>query len=108
MSNKDFDKSFLRDVVGETPTIDVNNPNNLSDKILPEKEYRKRILTMSRNMGCEREMMLLFAKADNTMRKCSNEKERLDMGKLFCIEVYRLLGGGGELIINGQTVCKDR
>jgi hypothetical protein len=108
MSNKDFDKSFLRDVVGENTTVDVSDPNNLSDKILPEKEYRKRILTLARSMGCEREMMLLFAKADSTMRKCSNEKERLDMGKLFCVEAYALLGGGGTLIINGQIVCKDR
>jgi hypothetical protein len=41
------------------------------------------------------------------MRNCTNEKERLDIGKMGALETYRILGGGGELYINGQLVCKD-
>lgn len=106
--SKDIDKSFLRDIVGETRIIDMSNPENYSTKIMPEKEFRKRLLMMSRNMGCEREMLMLFAKADATMRKCTDAKERKDMSELFCLEVYRILGGGGELVVNGLLICKDR
>lgn len=87
--------------------VDASDPKNLSDKILGEHETRKRLLTHARMMGCEKEMMLLFVKADKVMRNCTNIVERQDMGKLFATEVYRLLGGGGELYVNGELVCKD-
>jgi hypothetical protein len=108
MSNRDIDKSFLRDLhgVGEVK-IDATDPNNLSDQVLKERETRARLLKHARIVGCERDMLLLFAKADNTMRNCTNDKERKDMGKLFAISVYQLLGGGGELYIDGQLVMKD-
>lgn len=87
--------------------LDASDPNNLSNKVLNERETRKRLLTHARLVGCEREMMLLFVKADKIMRNCTNAVERQDMGKLFATEVYQLLGGGGELYINGELVCKD-
>jgi hypothetical protein len=87
--------------------IDATDPNNLSNKVMSEQETRKRLLTHARLVGCERDMLLLFAKYDKLMRNCPNEKERADMSKLASVEVYRLLGGGGELYINGQLVCKD-
>lgn len=87
--------------------IDATNPDNLSDKILTERETRKKLLTHARMVGCEKDMMLLFAKYDKLMRNCTNEKERLDMGKLGAYEMYRLLGGGGQLFVNGQLVADD-
>lgn len=109
MSNRDFDKSFLRDLhgVGEVK-IDATDPNNLSNKVLTEQETRKRLLTHARIVGCERDMLLLFSKYDKLMRNCTNERERDDMRKLGAVEVYRLLGGGGELVVDGQLVCKDK
>src|SRR5271165_873873 len=93
-------------------TIDATNPDNLSDKVLAERETRKRLLTHARLAevergvkGLEKAMMLLFAKYDKMMRTCSNDKERMDMGKLGAIEMYRLLGGGGELYVNSELVC---
>lgn len=80
----------------------------INDKVLSEQETRKRLLTHARLVGCERDMLIIFAKADNTMRNCTNDKERSDMGKLFCEQIYRLLGGGGQLFIDGQLVCDDR
>jgi hypothetical protein len=104
-----IDKTFLRDLKASGDyRVDATDPNNLNNAVLAEQEARKRLLTHSRIVGCEKEMLLLFAKADKSMRVCTNEKERTDMGKLFAIEVYRLLGGGGELYINGELVCKDR
>lgn len=87
--------------------IDPTDPANISNKVLPEQETRRRILSHARIKGCERDMMLLFVKYDKLMRTCSNEAERRDMGKMANVEVYRLLGGGGELYIDGQLVCKD-
>jgi hypothetical protein len=87
--------------------IDATDPNNLSNRVLEERETRKRVLTHARERGCEREMLILFAKYDKLMRNCNNQKEREDMRKLGALEVYQLLGGGGELYVDGQLVMKD-
>lgn len=87
--------------------IDATNPNNLSNKVVDERETRKRFLATAREMGCEREMLMILAKYDNLLRNCTSQKERLDIGKLGALEVYRLLGGGGELYVNGELVVKD-
>jgi hypothetical protein len=84
--------------------IDPSDPASYSSRVLPEQETRRRILTHARMMGCEKEMMLLFIKADGMMRNCNNEQERQDIGKYFCVEAYRLLGGGSELLVNGERV----
>lgn len=87
--------------------IDATNPNNLSQKVLSEKETRKRLLNHAKILGCEFEMKEMFAKTDLLLSKCTNEKEREDVKKLGIISIYRLLGGGGELYINNALVCKD-
>lgn len=87
--------------------IDLSDPANYSQRVLSEQETRSRLLKHARLVGCERDMLLLFAKYDKLMRTCPNEAERKDMAKLASVEVYRLLGGGGELYVDGQLVCKD-
>lgn len=87
--------------------IDASDLNNLSNKVLSERDTRRRLLTHARMIGCERDMLLIFAKYDKLMKNCTNEKERLDISQLGAVEVYKLLGGGGELFINGQLVAKD-
>lgn len=94
-------------LLGADGKIDATNPDNLNGKVLDERETRKKLLSHARFVGCERDMLLLFAKADKAMRNCTNEKEKQDLGKFFAVDVYRLLGGGGELYIDGQLVCKD-
>jgi len=106
--SRDIDKSFLRDLPGEIIKTDLTDANNLSKKVLEERETRKRLLTHARMVGCERDMLLLFAKYDKLMRNCTNDKERSDIAKLGAVETYRLLGGGGELYVDGQLVCKDK
>lgn len=87
--------------------IDATDENNLSNRVLEERETRKRLLGHAREKGCEREMLMLFAKYDKLMRNCTNQKEREDMRKLGALEVYQVLGGGGELYVDGQLVMKD-
>lgn len=103
----DIDKSFLRDVPGEIIKINADDPNNISNKVLEERETRRRLLTHARMVGCEKEMLMLFAKYDKLMRNCTNDQERADIAKLGAVETYKLLGGGGELYVDGQLVCKD-
>lgn len=87
--------------------IDATDPANLKSTALTERETRKRLLTHARLLGFEKDMLLLFAKYDRLLRNCTNEQERLDISKLGAVEVYRLLGGGGELYIDGRLIVKD-
>ena len=87
--------------------IDASKPENISNKVLDERETRKRLLMHARMLGFEKDMLLLFAKYDKLLRNCSNEKERSDIGKMGAYETYKLLGGNGELYVNGALVAKD-
>lgn len=87
--------------------IDATDPANLKSTALTERETRKRLLTHARLLGFEKDMLLLFAKYDRLLRNCTNEQERSDISKLGAVEVYRLLGGGGELYIDGRLIVKD-
>ena len=87
--------------------IDATDPNNLSNKVMPEHETRRKIMIHAKRVGCEGDMLKLFAKIDKLMRNCTNSKEREDIGKMGAYEVWRLLGGGGQLYVDGQLVADD-
>jgi hypothetical protein len=87
--------------------IDLTDANNLSDKVLGEQETRKKFLQTAREYGFEKDMLLLFAKYDNLLKLAKDEKERKDIKKLAIYEIWKRLGGGGELIIDGELVYKD-
>jgi hypothetical protein len=87
--------------------IDASDPKNISDKVLPEQETRQRLIKHARLVGCEGDMKILFDKYDRLLRNCTNEKERADIAKLGVYEMYKLLGGGGELYVDGELVAKD-
>lgn len=110
MSKKSYEPiaSDFKNINVPDINIDLEDPNSYSNRVLPEKESRRRILTHSRMVGCEREMLLLFSKYDKLMRNCPSEKERLDMAKLANLEVFKLLGGVGELYVDGQLVYRDK
>jgi len=80
---------------------------NTKIKVEPEAKTRQKLLFDARRQGCEKEMRILFNKYDKLLRNCTNQKEREDIGKLGATEIYLLLGGGGELYINGQLVMKE-
>jgi len=110
MSNKNNGEglSIIKSLdIGSLDKIDASKAENLSSKVLSERETRRRLLSHARIVGMEKEMLLLFAKFDNLMRNCTNAQERADIAKLGSYEVYRLLGGGGELYVDGQLVAKD-
>ena len=87
--------------------IDASDSKNISNKVLPEQETRRRLLKHARLVGCEGDMKILLDKYDRLLRNCTNTKERNDIAKLGAYEVYSLLGGGGELYVDGELVAKD-
>jgi hypothetical protein len=102
--SKKYDDSFIKDLNIGNYKIDLSQPG---DKVLDERETRKRLLTHARLIGCEREMLILFSKYDKLIKNCKNDKEREDIAQLACADVYTLLGRGGELYVNGKLVMKD-
>lgn len=89
------------------PIIVDGNAANINDTVVNEKESRRRLLRDARMIGCEKEMLLLFAKYDKLLKNCTNEKERKDIGKIGVYEAFLLLGGGTELVVDGQVVYKE-
>ena len=87
--------------------IDLTNSNNISDKVVSEKESRSKWLARARAEGYEKDMLLLFAKYDRLMRLARDPKERADIAKLGVLEVYKLMGGGGKLYVDGQLVANE-
>jgi len=85
---------------------DFTVSDDVSNRVASEKETRRAFIARAREMGCEREMRALLTRADKALRSCRNEQERKDMSKVFCVEVYNLLGGKGDLVVGGQLVCK--
>jgi hypothetical protein len=74
----DFRNVHIPDIV-----IDGSDPASYSQTVLSEFETRKRLLTHARLVGCERDMMLLFIKADKMMRTCANQQEKRRYGQSF-------------------------
>lgn len=106
MTKNEAGASLIKEVSVGKISIDATDPNNLSDKAVPEEETRRNFLKNAKMMGCEKEMQMLFDKYDNLLRNCTNDKERLDIAKLGVLEIYKLLGGGGELFINNELVSQ--
>lgn len=89
--------------------IDVSDPNNLNPtKILPEYEYRKRLLAMAREFGIEYDMIRIFDKYDKLMRLCPRDDERRDISKLGVLEIHNLLSRGKKLYVNNELVADDK
>ena len=109
MSKKSFEPNWTdyKNASLSDLAIDATNPNNISKKVLSERETFKRLLSHARIVGCEKDMMILYSKYTKLFNNCTNEKEKKDISKLLSVEIYRLLGGGGELYVDEQLVCKD-
>lgn len=92
--------------------INLSNKKT-SEKVVSERETRKKILADAAKIGAEFEVQRVFNQVDSMLLKCTNEKEAEDIKKLGIITIYKILGGGGELYLkfknkeNFVLVCKD-
>jgi hypothetical protein len=87
------------------------SPGNVVD-VVDERDYRKKLIAVSRVLGCEQELMQIFAKYDGLLKNCKNQKEAQAIGAMGVMEVSRLMdngyvGLGGNITINGQVALDD-
>jgi hypothetical protein len=78
--------------------------NDYSDRVASERETRNKLLSWSRQLGYEKDMLLLFAKFDAMLKNCPNEDERKDIAKLGWAETLKLMGSYGTFLVDGQVV----
>jgi hypothetical protein len=78
--------------------------NDLSDRVASEKETRNKLLSWARQLGYEKDMLILFAKFDKMLKNCTNEEERKDMAKLGWSETLKLMGTYGTFFMDGKMV----
>lgn len=83
---------------------DMDDPNNLNGRIMPEQETRRKILYKARQLGCEQEIKIIFSKIDNLMRNCTNPAERDDIGKLGAVEIFQMLDLYGKMFVNNKLI----
>jgi hypothetical protein len=108
--------------------IDSTNPADISSKVTNEKETRKKLMTVAKWAGREKDMLLLFVKFDKLLRECGdNEDKKKDVSKIGAISAYKLLGEcfaslkqsgaieiagldshTGELYIDGELIYRDK
>lgn len=98
-------RSIIRDLSIPDFKIDASDPANFSKKVLTERQTRGKFLTRARVLGCEKEMLMLFAKYDKLLNNCTNDDERKGISQLGAYEVGKLLEFD-ELVVNGVTVIR--
>jgi hypothetical protein len=86
----------------EKGQLDLNNPDEW--RVASEWETRKKLLSWARQLGYEKDMLLLFAKFDKMLKNCTNEDERKDMAKLGWAETLKLMGSYGTFFMDGKLV----
>jgi hypothetical protein len=106
MSKKSYepDGTDFRNISVPEIKIDPNDPNSYSARVATERETRNKLLSWSRQLGYEKDMLILFAKFDKMIKNCPNEAERKDMAKLGWHETLKLMGSYGTFIVDGQVV----
>lgn len=85
----------------ESGQVDLNK---FSDRVLSEQETRRRILSWARQLGYEKDMLLLFAKFDKLLKSCTNEGERKDIAALGWAETLKLMGTYGTFLVDGKVI----
>jgi hypothetical protein len=86
----------------ESGQIDLNNPEDW--RVASERQTRHKLLSWARQLGYEKDMLILFAKFDKMLKNCTNEEERKDMAKLGWSETLRLMGSYGTFFLDGKLV----
>lgn len=87
--------------------IDATDPNNLSNKVLSERETRRRILAQAKILKRDKEIQMLFDHVDNLLKRCDNIIEREAIAAEGARAVHIILGGGGQLYVQNKLVAND-
>ena len=78
-------------------------------RTLSEEKTREKLINYARYLGCEVEFVTLLNKYDTMMRNCSNEQERIDMGKVGAYELLQLIElHGGTIVEPAKARNKEK
>ncbi len=84
------------------------HPYKPGAKVMDEKETRRRILNTGRQLGCEADMIIIFNETDRLLTNCTDQKEREHIAQFGALRLHMLLGGRGELEINGKKIHEGK
>jgi hypothetical protein len=78
-----------------------------------EQSYRRRLIILAREMGCEVDLLQIFDRYDRLLRTCTNKQEADAIRAMGVMEVSNLLdnqylGKGGTLTVGGKTVIESK
>lgn len=76
-----------------------------NNKVMPEKEYRKKLLERAKVMGCGEDLAHLLDKWDRAMA-LAPDSEKEDMAVMAILEIQRLMDIQAKegLTINGKVI----
>ena len=60
--------------------IDDSAVQQFNNKVIPELEYRKKILNFAKKYGCHIEVQQIMNKYDKILNQCTNPKEKEQIG----------------------------
>jgi len=69
-----------------------------------EKESRESLLSLSNHWGCQGDVKKILDRYDRLLKNCSNEQEYHDISTMGLVELHKLLGCRGPLVVNGIEV----
>lgn len=78
--------------------------NNFNDRTMSERDTRSKLLSWARQLGYEKDMLMLFAKFDKLLKNCTNELERKDIATLGWAETLKLMGSYGTFFMDGKVI----
>ena len=84
--------------------IDDSAVQQFNNKVIPELEYRKKILNFAKKYGCHIEVQQIMNKYDKILNQCTNPKEKEQIGIMGVAEIHKLMGCYGSLIVNGNLI----
>lgn len=82
-------------------SLDFEKPKN---HVYEESESRSRLMRFAKEMKCEKELALIFAKYDTLLKNCANEGERKHISILGIAEVNKLMSFKGSCVVGGVEI----
>lgn len=72
--------------------------------VVPESQFRTRLLNLAKNAGCEDDLKKIFNRYDNLLRNCTNPQERKAISIMGIAEIHRFFGCTDALVVAGQEI----
>lgn len=69
-----------------------------------ERDTRRHLLSIARENGCETEYRKILAEFDDLLKNAKTPEERRAIQDFGVLEIYRLFGNSGELIVDGRKL----